>query len=137
MTVDSSDLDWRLAPGFNPCLESLTGVGYYPNECAATADRSHGRFRSHGHDHHPLLRIGPADNGRVMSLEEFREAEVEEGYRYELARGVLEVSEVPNDPHGKIVWNILLLHRGLCTTNIPALFIELVVAPSSAYGSQF
>jgi Uma2 family endonuclease len=55
----------------------------------------------------PLLRIGPADNGRVMTLEEFREAEEEEGYRYELARGVLEVSEVPNDPHGLIVWRLL------------------------------
>ena len=53
------------------------------------------------------LRIGPADNSRVMSLEEFREAEVEEGYRYELARGVLEVSEVPNDPHGVIVWRLI------------------------------
>jgi Uma2 family endonuclease len=52
-------------------------------------------------------RIGPADSGRSMSLDEFREAEVEEGYRYELARGVLEVSEVPNDPHGSIVWIIL------------------------------
>jgi Uma2 family endonuclease len=58
-----------------------------------------------------LLRIGPADNGRVMSLEEFMEAEVEEGYRYELARGVLEVSEVPNDPHGLIVWRLLSLIR--------------------------
>jgi Uma2 family endonuclease len=52
------------------------------------------------------LRISPADNGRVMSLEEFREAEVEDGYRYELARGVLEVSEVPNDPHGHVVCNL-------------------------------
>ena len=40
-------------------------------------------------------RIGPADHGRAMTLEEFREAEEEEGYRYELARGVLEVTEVP------------------------------------------
>jgi Uma2 family endonuclease len=54
-----------------------------------------------------LLRIGPADNGRVMTLEEFMEAEVEEGYRYELARGVLEVSEVPNDPHGVVVWRLI------------------------------
>jgi Uma2 family endonuclease len=53
------------------------------------------------------LRIGPADHGRGMSLEEFREAEVEEGYRYELARGVLEVTQVPRDSHGKIVWIIL------------------------------
>ena len=53
------------------------------------------------------IRIGPADNGRLMTLEEFREAEVEEGYRYELARGVLEVTDVPNDPHGLVVWNLL------------------------------
>jgi hypothetical protein len=36
------------------------------------------------------LRIGPADHGRTMTLEEFMEADVEEGYRYELARGVLD-----------------------------------------------
>ncbi|MGP0062233.1 MAG: Uma2 family endonuclease [Isosphaeraceae bacterium] len=53
-----------------------------------------------------LLRIGPADHGRAMTLEEFREAEETEGYRYELARGVLEVGEVPNDPHGDVVWNL-------------------------------
>ena len=33
------------------------------------------------------LRIGPADNGLRMSLEEFREAEEEPGYRYELGPG--------------------------------------------------
>ncbi len=48
-------------------------------------------------------KITLADNGRRMTLEEFLEAEEEDGYRYELARGVLEVSEVPNDPHGFIV----------------------------------
>jgi Uma2 family endonuclease len=53
------------------------------------------------------IKIGPADHGRLMTLDEFLEAEVEEGYRYELARGVLEVTHVPNDPHGSIVWNIL------------------------------
>ena len=52
-------------------------------------------------------RISPADHGRTMTLDEFRDAEVEEGYRYELARGVLEVTHVPGDPHGLIVWNIL------------------------------
>ena len=31
--------------------------------------------------------IGPADSGRLMTLEEFQEADVEEGYRYELAQG--------------------------------------------------
>jgi Uma2 family endonuclease len=53
------------------------------------------------------LRIGPADQGRAMTLDEFLDAEEEPGYRYELARGVLEVTEVPNDPHAKIEWNIL------------------------------
>jgi Uma2 family endonuclease len=52
------------------------------------------------------LRIGPADHGRPMSLEEFREAEEEPGYLYELARGVLEVGEVPRDEHGQIVDNL-------------------------------
>ena len=51
-------------------------------------------------------RIGPADHGRKMTLEEFQEAETEEGYRYELARGVIEVTKVPGDPHGQVVWNL-------------------------------
>ena len=44
------------------------------------------------------IRIGPADHGRKMTLEEFREAEEEGGYCYELARGVLEVTYVPGEP---------------------------------------
>lgn len=48
-------------------------------------------------------RIGPADHGRAMTQQEFLDAEEEEGFRYELARGVLEVTEVPNDAHGKLV----------------------------------
>ena len=56
------------------------------------------------------IQIGPADHGRKMTLDEFREADEELGYRYELARGVLEVTEVPNDPHGQIVDN---LHEGI------------------------
>ena len=48
-----------------------------------------------------------------MTLDEFRDAEEEEGYRYELARGVLEVTEVPNDPHGLVVCESL---SGLCTS---------------------
>jgi len=50
------------------------------------------------------LRISPADNGRTMTLDDYLDAEVEEGYRYELARGVLEVSNIPDDLHGVIVW---------------------------------
>ncbi len=52
------------------------------------------------------LRIGPADHGRRMTFQEFLEAEEVEGYRYELAKGVVEVSEIPDDPHGFIVFNL-------------------------------
>jgi Uma2 family endonuclease len=52
------------------------------------------------------LRIGLADCGRRMTLDEFLQAEVEEGYRYELAKGVLEVTQVPNDPHFQVVTNL-------------------------------
>jgi hypothetical protein len=51
-------------------------------------------------------RIGPADRGRAMTLDEFLDADVVEGYRYELARGVLEVNQVPNDPHFQVVTNL-------------------------------
>ncbi len=54
------------------------------------------------------LRIGPADNGRTMTLEDFLDADVEEGFRYELGRGVLEVTQVPKDPHGQVVTNLYL-----------------------------
>jgi Uma2 family endonuclease len=52
------------------------------------------------------VRIGPADHGRRMTLDEFREAEEEQGYCYELARGVLEVTEVPNAPHWQVLDNL-------------------------------
>jgi len=54
----------------------------------------------------PPLRIGLADQGRMMTLEEFLDAEEQDGYRYELARGVLEVTDVPTDPHGVVVANL-------------------------------
>jgi Uma2 family endonuclease len=53
------------------------------------------------------LRLGPADQGRRMSIDEFLEADEEPGNRCELARGVLEVTEVLDDPHGQVEWNIL------------------------------
>ncbi|CAN5912416.1 hypothetical protein BH23PLA1_BH23PLA1_44520 [soil metagenome] len=48
-------------------------------------------------------RLGPADHGQPMALEEFIEADFQEGWLYELARGVIEVTEVPGVPHGKTV----------------------------------
>jgi hypothetical protein len=43
--------------------------------------------------------IGPADHGRAMSLADFDLAEVQEGHLYELSRGVVAVSEIPNQRH--------------------------------------
>ncbi len=43
-----------------------------------------------------ITRIGPADQGRPMSLEEFEHAEAEEGQLYELSRGVVTMVDVPN-----------------------------------------
>jgi len=40
--------------------------------------------------------LGPRQHGRKMSLRAFEFATVEEGYQYELARGYVVVSEVPN-----------------------------------------
>jgi Uma2 family endonuclease len=54
------------------------------------------------------MQIGPKDLGRRLTLEEFREADEKPGYRYELARGVLEVTQVPNDPHWQVVDNLQL-----------------------------
>jgi Uma2 family endonuclease len=47
--------------------------------------------------------VGPNDHGRRMTLEEFIDAEFEEGFLYELSRGVIEVAEVPGPDHGRIV----------------------------------
>lgn len=45
------------------------------------------------------IKIGPADHGRRMSLADFEHAEVQEGHLYELGRGVIVVSDVPNPVH--------------------------------------
>ena len=52
------------------------------------------------------IRIGPTDDGRAMTLDEFIEAEEEPGYRYELARGVLEVTQIPADDHWQVLDNL-------------------------------
>jgi Uma2 family endonuclease len=42
------------------------------------------------------LQIGPGDNGRLMTLDDFDEASGEDGYLYELHRGVVEVTKLPH-----------------------------------------
>jgi Uma2 family endonuclease len=53
-----------------------------------------------------LVIVGPEDHGRRMSLEDFDHAEVREGYRYELGRGVIQVSDVPGKRHLK-QWQVI------------------------------
>lgn len=57
-------------------------------------------------------RVGPADHGQRMTLDEFIEADFEGGWLYELARGVIDVTEVPGPHHGRIVRRIahLFMH---------------------------
>jgi len=45
------------------------------------------------------IKVGPADQGRRMSLADFDHCEVQEGYNYELGRGVIVVSDVPRPRH--------------------------------------
>jgi Uma2 family endonuclease len=49
--------------------------------------------------HKTIVKVGPADHGRRMSLKEFEHAEVQEGYLYELSRGIITVSDVPGGRH--------------------------------------
>ncbi len=46
-----------------------------------------------------ITRIGPADHGRRMDLDEFAEAEGNEGRIYELGRGIVNVVEIPKKRH--------------------------------------
>jgi Uma2 family endonuclease len=55
------------------------------------------------------LRLGPADHGRALTIDEFREADEDPEYRIELARGLVEVTEVPNEPHEQIIYNLSAL----------------------------
>ncbi len=52
------------------------------------------------------IKIGPADNGRRMTLKDFEFAEVQEGHVCELSRGVVIVSDVPSIPHLTLVQRI-------------------------------
>src|SRR5687767_12336016 len=52
------------------------------------------------------IKIGPQDHGRRMRLKDFDRAEVQEGYLYELSRGVITVSDVPLPRRGKVVATI-------------------------------
>jgi Uma2 family endonuclease len=46
-----------------------------------------------------VLRIGPADHGRRMSLDQFESAVGQEGFVYELNKGVIDVTNIPDRRH--------------------------------------
>lgn len=54
----------------------------------------------------PKIVIGPADHGRRMTLDDFDTATGREGKLYELSRGVVVVSDVPNPPHGDVLFAV-------------------------------
>jgi Uma2 family endonuclease len=47
-----------------------------------------------------VVKIGPGDHGRPMTLDEFYAGDYEEGFQYELIDGKLYVSPEPNAPQG-------------------------------------
>ena len=49
----------------------------------------------------PVIRVGPDDHGRRMSLDDFDRAIGREGYLYELNKGVIDVVDVPEPSHGR------------------------------------
>ena len=53
------------------------------------------------------LYLTHADHGRELSWDEFASANAEEGYRYEMIEGRIEVSPVPNLPHDIVMTRIL------------------------------
>jgi Uma2 family endonuclease len=54
-----------------------------------------------------ILKLGPADHGRAITVEEARSAHWQEGYRYEIIDGRIYVTPVPNLPHDRILRWIL------------------------------
>src|SRR5262249_10227848 len=72
--------------------------------CQVGASKSETRMgndgvTSEGNMSKTAIKIGPQDHGRRMSLDDFDLAEVQEGYLYELSRGVITVSDVPGRRH--------------------------------------
>lgn len=49
------------------------------------------------------IRVGPEDHGKRMPFDDFQRAEAADGRRYELARGVIEVTDIPGRRHALIV----------------------------------
>jgi Uma2 family endonuclease len=52
-----------------------------------------------------LTKLGPADHGRPMTLDDFMASDHQEGYQYELIDGKLYVTPAPNLPENRVeIW---------------------------------
>ena len=51
----------------------------------------------------PRPNVGPERHGLAMAFDDFIQADFQEGWLYELSRGIVIVTEVPGIHHGKIV----------------------------------
>ena len=49
-----------------------------------------------------VLKLGPLDQGRPMTLDEFMAGDYHEGYMYELIDGRLYASPLPNLPEARV-----------------------------------
>ncbi len=85
------------------------------------------------------IHIGPQDNGRRMSLDDFDHAIIREGYLYELGTGVIEVSNVPAIAHGRCIQELrrqLVLYQAAHPDTINYLAggsdAKLLIAPSQS-----
>src|SRR5687768_4618418 len=58
--------------------------------------------------------VGPSDHGRRMTLDEFDTAEGVEGRLYELSRGEVVVTDVPNPRHLRVVRTLRQQLAGYC-----------------------
>jgi Uma2 family endonuclease len=83
--------------------------------------------------------IGPEDDGRRMSLDDFDRAIAREGYLYELGKGVVEVSEVPRLDHGRQVAEVRnqlvvydVAHPGIIDYLAAGSDAKLLIAPAES-----
>ena len=87
----------------------------------------------------PAIRVGPEDHGRSMSLDDFDRAEAQEGYLYELNKGVVDVVDVPQPPHGRQLHQLRrqltaydLAHPGVIENLAGGSEAKLLIGPSES-----
>ena len=78
---------------------TATGSDVYYRSIRERGEDAQEAKQERGESMTTALQIGPNDVGREMSLEEFEQADFEEGCKYELIEGILAVSPAADFPH--------------------------------------